>query len=161
LLPFVCILAVDLFASRIRSLPVLAATLIALAALLAYRGYTRTYATTMIWNKEYRQYESVRRLILSDAQMRGIDPEAVVIMARDIWDVHEGTGFKGVMIPNNDLETILNVAGHYGVQYMLLPAPREALKGIYDGTSPDPRLVPIGDVDGTDWRILRIQPQTP
>jgi len=161
LLPFVCILAVDLFSSRIRSLPLLAAVVIGFAAFLGYRGYSRSYAATVIWNQDYRHYDAVRLIIDADARAQGTNPNDVVIMARDVWDVHEGTGFKGVMIPNNDLETILFVAGHYGVDYMLLPAPREALEDIYNGTTPDPRLVLIADVDGTDWKIFRIQPQAP
>ncbi|MFH1186249.1 MAG: hypothetical protein V1755_14620 [Chloroflexota bacterium] len=160
-LPFICVLAVDLLVSRIRSLPLLVFTVCALAAFLGYRGYKQNYATAMIYNQVYGHYDSVRTLVEADARARGADPQSVVIMARDVWDVHEATGFKSVMIPNNDLETILFVADHYGADYMLLPAPRKALQDIYHGTTPDPRFVWLGSVEGTDWRVFRIQPQAP
>ena len=48
-------------------------------------------------------------------------------MARDTWDVYEGTGFKSVMVPNNDIPTILFIAQHYNAHYLLLPAPRQQL----------------------------------
>jgi hypothetical protein len=158
-LPFICILAVDLLASRIRSLPLLVSAVIALAAFLGSRGYMQNYATAMSNNQVYRHYESLRAML--EADTAGGNQDEIVIMARDVWDVYEGTGFKSVMIPNNDLGTILFVADHYGVDYMLLPAPRKALEDIYLGQTPDPRFVLLGGVQGTDWKVFRIQPPSP
>jgi hypothetical protein len=61
------------------------------------------------------------------------------------------------MIPNNDLETILQVAAHYGAEYLLLPAPRKALEDIYMGTTPDPRITFLADIPGTDWKLYRLE----
>jgi hypothetical protein len=161
LMPFICILVVDLFASRIRSMPIMALTILCLAGFLTHRGYNRNYWPAVYYNQIYEHYETVRGVVEADARQRGIDPSTIVLMARDVWDVYEGTGFKSVMVPNNDLETIFLVADHYGVDYMLLPAPRPALEDIYLATTPEARLVPIADIRGTDWKVLRLEPAAP
>jgi hypothetical protein len=156
-LPFVCILIVDLLHSRLRSVPLLVVTIVLLSAFLGYRGYQMNYWSTLYYNREYERYQTVRQLIQMDASQRGQDPASAVIMARDVWDVHEGTGLRAVMIPNNDLDTILKVADHYGADYMLLPAPRKALEDIYMGTTPDSRFVSLGAIEGTDWVLYRLE----
>lgn len=75
-------------------------------------------------------------------------------MARDTWDVYEGTGFKTVMVPNNDINTILFVAGHYDAHYLLLPAERPQLDKIYTGAGPDPRFHLVGAVPGSDMKLF-------
>jgi hypothetical protein len=156
-LPFACILIVDLFASRLRSIPVILGSVVVLAAFLGYRGHQMNYGSTMYYNQEYRRYEIVRQLVEQDAAQRGRDPRSAVLMGRDVWDVYEGTGLRAVMIPNNDLDTILQVAAHYGAEYLLLPAPRKALEDIYMGTTPDARITFLAGIGGTDWKIYRLQ----
>jgi hypothetical protein len=155
-LPFACILVVDLFTSRLRSVPLLVAGIVLLAAYLGYRGYETNYWSTAHYNQEYRDYDTLRGLVSADASRRGRDLASVVIMARNVWDVHAGTGFRAVMIPNNDLDTILEVAAHYGAEYLLLPAPRKALDDIYMGTTPDSRITFLAAIDGTDWMLYRL-----
>jgi hypothetical protein len=161
LMPFICILAVDFFVSRLRSVPVLVCAIVLLSAFLGYRGYNRNFWGAVHYNDVYQKYAQLRALVDVDARAHGLDPATAVIMARDVWDVYEGTGLRSVMIPNNDLGTILFVAQHYGVDYMLLPAPRAALEDIYLGTTPDPRFVPLANVEGTDWRLYRIEAGAP
>lgn len=84
-----------------------------------------------------------------------MNASATTIMARNTWDIYEGTGFKTVMIPNNDLDTILEVARHYSVEYILLPAPRKALELIYQNEASDPRFVFIAQIPGSDMKIYR------
>jgi hypothetical protein len=74
-------------------------------------------------------------------------------MVRDTWDVYEGTGFKTVMVPNNDVNTIMFVAQHYGARYIVLPAERRQLDKIYHDDTPDPRFVFVAKVPGTDMKI--------
>jgi hypothetical protein len=157
LLPFVCILIVDLFVSRFRSFPVGVVTVLILAALMGYRGYRISSGSAAFWNGVYEQYGALRAIVTEDARMQGLDAQDVVMMARDVWDLHEGTGFRAVMIPNNDLETIMAVASHYGADYMLLPAPRAALDDIYHLTTPDPRLIFVSGVPDTEWRLFRLE----
>jgi hypothetical protein len=156
-LPFVCILIVDLFASRIRSVPLMVAGVVLLAVFLGYRGQQMNYWSTVYYNGEYQHYAAVKQLVAADSAQRGKDPATAVIMARDVWDVNAGTGLRAVMIPNNDLDTILRVADHYGAEYMLLPAPRKALEDIYMGTTPNPRILFLGSIDGTDWKVYRLE----
>jgi hypothetical protein len=157
LMPFVCILIVDLFVSRVRSFPVAAAAVFILAALMGFRGYSSSSGSAAFWNAVYERYAALRGLVADDARMHGLETGDVIVMARDVWDLHEGTGYQAVMIPNNDLETIIAVASHYGADYMLLPAPRPALDDIYHNTTPDPRIIFVSDVPETDWRLFRLE----
>lgn len=156
LLPFICILIVDLLDSLLRRTTLVASAVLILAAYSGYRGYQSNYRSAMYYNAAYANYETVRALVLADAAATGSAADNVVIMARDVWDVSEATGFKAVMVPNNDLGTILFVADHYNARYILLPAPRKALEDIYLGTTPDPHFALLGGVAGTDWKIFRI-----
>lgn len=161
LMPFACLLIVDLVASRTRSGILLGAVILSMAAYFGHGGYRGSYGSALYWNEIYSHYEPVRELVTADASARGIRPEEAVLMARDVWDVYEATGFRTVMIPNNDLETILFVARHYGVEYMLMPAPRQALEDIYLGHTPDSRFRLLGGIPGTDWKVFRIEASPP
>jgi hypothetical protein len=157
LMPFVCILIVDLLVTRFRSLPAGAAAVLILAAVMGYRGYQISSGSAAVWNGVYERYGALRGIVADDARTQGLASQDVIIMARDVWDVHEGTGFRAVMIPNNDLETILAVASHYGADYLLLPAPRPALEDIFHMTTPDPRIIFVAGVPETDWRLFRLE----
>jgi hypothetical protein len=157
LLPFVCILTVDLFVSRFRSFHVAAAAVLVLAAFMGSRGYRIGSGSADFWNVLYERYGALRGIVAHDARGQGLAAQDAIIMARDVWDLHEATGLRAVMIPNNDLETIMAVASHYGADYMLLPAPRPALVDIYHMTTPDPRLTFVADVPDTDWRLFRLE----
>jgi len=160
-LPFVCIVIVDFFDYYLQPRLVFAAAVIALAAYAATQGYRSNYTSALYYNDIYDKYRSVESLVVDDAARAGIPQANIVMMARDVWDFYEATDIKTVMIPNNDLETILFVARHYGVRYMLLPAPRPALDDIFMGTTPDARFTYVGTVPDTDWRIFRLTAATP
>lgn len=85
----------------------------------------------------------------------GAGPDTVV-MTRYPWDVYYATRFRAIQIPNEDLETILQVAQRYGAEYLLLPAPRDALIGIYAGSESDPRLRLVLSLSGAEWRLFEI-----
>ena len=57
------------------------------------------------------------------------------------------------MVPNNDINTIVTVARHYGAHYLLLPAKRPQLEKIYTGVTPDPHFRFIGSVPDSDMKI--------
>jgi 4-amino-4-deoxy-L-arabinose transferase-like glycosyltransferase len=156
--PFMCIVIVALMASYLRPGTILATGLIALSIYGARSGYTSNYQSALYYNRIFADYGSVKKLVLDDAAARGLRADQVIVMARDVWDVYAATGFKSVMIPNNDMGTILDVAEHYGVNYMLLPAPRKALEDVYLGTTPNPAFRWIGSVKGTDWSVFRLNP---
>jgi len=87
----------------------------------------------------------------------GSDSE-IVIMTRGPWEVHYSTGFRAIQIPNDDRETIYSVANKYKANYLLLPAPRDALMDIYDGRDADSRFEYLADIPDTHYKIYRIIP---
>ncbi|MCP4579998.1 MAG: hypothetical protein GY839_00160 [candidate division Zixibacteria bacterium] len=80
----------------------------------------------------------------------------IVIMTRGPWEVHYSTGFRAIQIPNDDRETIYSVANKFKANYLLLPAPREALMNIYDGQDNDSRFEYFTDIPDTHYKIFRI-----
>jgi len=156
LLPFVCIVIVGFLSTYIKPQLVLATAVVGLCAYGGWAGYSANYRAAIYYNQAYENYAVVRSLVEDDARKLGIADADIVVMARDVWDVYAATGFRSVMIPNNDLATILNIARHYRARYMLLPAPRPALEDIYLGTTPDPHFHYLGSVPGTDWSVFRL-----
>ncbi len=57
-------------------------------------------------------------------------------------------GYPALMIPSDPRDMILEAAYRYNVDYILLPADREALDSLYNGEESDPRLLPVGEVIG-------------
>jgi hypothetical protein len=104
----------------------------------------------------YDEYKVVKAVIINDAREKGVDPSGIAVLARDTWDVYEGTGFKSVMVPNNDIDTIIFVAQHYNAHYLLLPAERPQLNKIYTGSGPDPRFHYVGSVPNSEMKIYYI-----
>lgn len=153
LMPFVCLVIADSLTTRLRSMPVLLAAVLALSIYGGYQGFQRNYTSEIYYNGYYQNYKTMHDMVLADAGRRGADPSGMTVMARDTWDVYEGTGFKTVMIPNNDIPTILFVAQHYNARYLLLPGNRPQLDKIYTGSGPDPRFSFIGDIPGSDLRL--------
>ncbi len=156
LMPFVCVLIVDFFANYLRQKSLLVGVVILLSIYAGYQGFQRNYSSTIYYNGVYQEYKVVKSIILNDANPQGMDANNITVLARDTWDVYEGTGFKTVMIPNNDLNTIVFVAQHYNARYILLPGLRPQLDKIYNNTTPDPRFTLVGSVPNTDMKIFRI-----
>ncbi|NPV67537.1 MAG: hypothetical protein HPY64_10365 [Anaerolineae bacterium] len=94
--------------------------------------------------------------VLADLQA-GMDRE-LILMTRDPWSINYLLGYRTVMVPEEDLETILAVADRYGVTHILLPVPRAALEGIYAGTAAHPRLQLAASVPDTIYRIYAVLP---
>ncbi|MCL5611687.1 MAG: glycosyltransferase family 39 protein [Chloroflexi bacterium] len=156
LMPFVCIVIVDFAAQYVQSKSILAGAAILLAAYCGYLGFQQNYSSTVYYNGVYESYKIVKSDIEADASKRGIAETDIVVMARDTWDVNEGTGFKTVMVPNNDLDTIVYVAQHYNAHYILLPAKRPRLDLIYDFSRPDPRFCFVADISNSNLKIFWI-----
>jgi 4-amino-4-deoxy-L-arabinose transferase-like glycosyltransferase len=155
-IPFASVVIVELLRFYIRPGKPLVAGVLLLAVYGAYQGYQSNYVSALYYNRAYADYRAVEAIVLDDAAKSGTPRDQIVIMARDVWDVYEATGLKTVMIPNNDMDTILFVARHYGVGYMLLPAPRKALDDIYMGTTPDSRFSFLGRVPHTDLSVFKL-----
>jgi dolichyl-phosphate-mannose-protein mannosyltransferase len=156
LLPFFCTAIVGLFVRYIRNGAILLALVAGISAFSAYQGYSKNLESTLYYNGVYTTYSAVRTTILNDAQQKGIDARNVIILARNTWDVYEGTGFRTVMVPNNDIDTIVFVARYYGARYILLPANRPQLDKIYKGLTPDPRFQLVARVPDSDLKIYSL-----
>ena len=156
LMPFICLLIVDFFANYLRSKLLLICAVILLSIYAGYQGFKRNYDSTVYYNGMYQEYKVVKSIILDDANQQGINTDDITVLARDTWDVYEGTGFKTVMVPNNDITTIVFVAQHYNARYILLPALRPQLDKIYDNATPDPHFTYIASVPYSDMKIFRI-----
>lgn len=156
LMPFVCLLIIDSLAHYLRPQAVLIGAVVVLSTYAGYQGFEKNYTSTVYYNGIYQQYQTVRSLIAEDANQQGMSITQITVLARNTWDVYEGTGFKTVMVPNNDINTIVFVAQHYAARYILLPALRPQLDKIYYNTTPDPRFTYVASVPGTDLKIFRI-----
>jgi hypothetical protein len=156
LLPFISMAIVGFFAKYMRPRIVLMAAVLLVSAYSAYQGFEKNLSSTVYYNGVYAQYSTIHGIILNDAEQRGLNAAAITVLARDTWDVYEGTGFKAVMVPNNDINTIVLVARHYGAHYILLPAKRPQLEKIYTGVTPDPRFQFIAAVPDSETKIYWI-----
>jgi hypothetical protein len=78
----------------------------------------------------------------------GQSPASIIVMIHNPWHYYEATTFRTMMIPNNDLDTILAVANSYQATHLILPAPRPALEAIYNGDITDPHLEYLATVEG-------------
>lgn len=156
LMPFICLIIIDFFANYFRPKFLLVSAIILLSAYGGYQGFKRNYTSTVYYNNAYQEYKIVRSIILDDANQQKINANNITVLARDTWDVYEGTGFKTVMIPNNDIPTIVFVAQHYNARYILLPGQRPQLDKIYNNTTPDPHFTYVASVPNSDMKIFRI-----
>ena len=154
LMPFICMAIVALFARLADNKIALSLAVVLVSVFSAYQGYSKNLESTLYYNGIYTEYAQVRTIIATDAAQRGNAAQGIVVLARDTWDVYEGTGYKTVMVPNNDIGTILQVAGHYRAHYILLPAKRPQLDKVYNGTGPDPRFHFVASVPGSDMKIF-------
>ena len=156
LMPFIAIMVVSLLSRYIASTKVLAVTVIILTAYLGYQGFRQSYQFSTAYNQIYQYYDQAQTLVVQDATQRNIQPQDIVIMSREPWDVNAATRLKSIMIPNNDINTIVFVAQHYNAHYILLPGQRPQLDKIYNNTTPDPHFIYIASVPNSDMKIFWI-----
>ncbi len=156
LMPFICIVIVDWLLTYLHAKPLLIGAVLLLSVYGGYEGFERNSSSTLYYNEMYKAYGVVKTIVLEDAAQRGMDVHQIVVLARDTWDVYEGTGFKSVMVPNNDINTIIQVAQHYNAHYILLPAKRPQLDKIYTGLGPDPRFHFVGSVPNSAMKLFWI-----
>jgi len=102
------------------------------------------------------QIDSELKLVASVIEADHNSDDEIVIMTRNPWEVNYTTKHRALMIPNNDLDTIYNIAVRYKANYLILPAPREALQKIYNGEIQDSRFEFITHIKNTDYKIFRI-----
>jgi hypothetical protein len=86
------------------------------------------------------QIDSELKLVASVIEADHNSNDEIVIMTRNPCEVNYTTKHRALMIPNNNLEIIYSVAVRYKANYLILPAPREALQKIYTGEIYDSRF---------------------
>lgn len=157
LMPFICLVIVDSIIANLKPKVLYIGIILLLAAYSGYRGFEKNYNSTIYYNGVYEQYKTLANIVNTDARTRGIKPNDIALLARNTWDVNAGTGFKTVMVPNNDIATIVAVAAHYNAHYLLLPAKRPQLDAVYNRQAHDPRFEYIASIPGSDMRLFWVK----
>ncbi len=154
LTPFLGVLVIDTIDRRLPS-ERLAVALMAVL-LLFTGGQSIAAAHTMLRESETmaEQLETVEDLIRRDAIQTG--EERIVIMTRLPWQVYHSMRLPAIQIPNDDLETIHDVARQFGATHLLLPAPRDSLWPLYTGEVEDPRFPLVARAPDSGFTVFRI-----
>jgi hypothetical protein len=147
LIPFLSILIIDFAAQHLQYKPLLIGLWLGLTIYLGVQGYTRTTWANLSYDSTYGRMQATQPLILEDTRDRGQNPSSIIVMTHNPWHYYEATGWRTLMIPNNDLETIFSIADLYNATYLILPAPRPALDPIYSSKISDPRLEYLGTAE--------------
>jgi hypothetical protein len=154
LIPILVIIAIDMLDRAVSNKFVVVITILLIVNSSFDRSIQSAYEQLDENAKLGQEMERLSRLLHSQ-EVDG--EEEIVIMTRNPWQVNYSTKYMAIQIPNEDLETIYSVALKYGADYLLLPAPREALVEIYNDTRSDERFVFIAKVPGSDLKLYKIE----
>jgi len=159
-LPFIILFAFDALERHIPAKPV--ATLLALVFVFPPMLATFPNAQGKI---AFHTEINREMTALSNTLHTQVDPQEdgeIIIMTRDPWEVNISTGYRTIMVPNEDLDVIYEVAQRYGANYILLPVPsRPALDDFKNIAEPDPRFEFAVQVPDTSLKLYRILPDVP
>ena len=100
---------------------------------------------------------ALRGVLVEDTRNISHHPD-IVVMTRNPWEVFVTTGYQAIQIPNNDRETIYDVARRFRATYLLLPGHRPALDTLDSSEDNDPRFVFVAQVPGSSMKVYRIIP---
>lgn len=154
--PFLVILAVDFVFRRVCWRPLILACWACLMVFFGVEAYQSTQALLVEHNRLGEELAPLREMVLEDAAQQGLPQQEIVLMARDVWEVYEVIQLDTIQIPNNDVETIYQIARHYQASYLLLPARREALEPLYENEASDPRFSLVGQLLDSGLKLFRI-----
>jgi Dolichyl-phosphate-mannose-protein mannosyltransferase len=148
LIPFLALASIDALRRVFRSGLLALLVIGVLGAHYYARSFWMAGTIVALNNRVGEQLAPLKTIVEHDpGRPRG---EEAVVMTRIPWEVNLSTGYKAVQIPNDDFATILAIARRYRVNYLLLPAPREGLAGIYEGTRRDERFQFVAAIPYTD-----------
>ena len=94
-------------------------------------------------------------------ELQKTDDREVIVMTRDPWSLNYVTGYRAVMVPNESLDVILEVADRYGVTYLLAPVPRAAINQLDWGEVMNPRFQRVAEFPQYQLHLYRILPASP
>jgi 4-amino-4-deoxy-L-arabinose transferase-like glycosyltransferase len=155
LTPFLVVIAVDLMNRMIASKAVVCASILIVLTLFVYHDISDTKQLINTTTRLSARLMHLKKIVAEDANHQGV--KDVVIMTRDPWEVYHSTRYKAIQIPNEGLEVIVTVAQKYGANYLLLPAPREALTPLYEGKTNDDRLLFVASVPDSELKLFRFK----
>lgn len=124
-------------------------------ALLLMNAIELTRADFKINADQQAIYEDVK-VVLDRLQEQ--EPREIIVMTRDPWSVNYVAGYRAVMVPNESLDVILEVADRYGVTHLLAPVPRAAINAVDRGDVSHPRLARVAELPDHRVHLYRIAP---
>jgi hypothetical protein len=106
----------------------------------------------------WRDAGAVYREIGAWLNARGV-PDKSIVMVGNPPGFYYHTGVPAVVVPNGNLETLLEVCGRYEVNYLVLDSNRPVpLVALYEGRVAHPRLTPAATFERDQvvvWRVGR------
>ena len=130
---------------------VFAGGLVGLAALVTALALGRAGVYTGAWNDRDRGYAEIASWLIEQ------DAEQSVVMAGNAPGFTWHTGHAAIAVPNEQLETILEVAGRYGAQYLVLDSARpRTTDRLYAGEVASPEVSLRYTVKGEDGGVLQV-----
>ncbi|RPJ03045.1 MAG: hypothetical protein EHM39_00400 [Chloroflexi bacterium] len=91
-------------------------------------------------------------------RLQQTEDREIIVMTRDPWSVNYVTGYRAVMVPNESLDVILEVADRYGATHLLAPVPRAAINALDRGEGIHPRFQRIVELPEHRQHLYRILP---
>lgn len=119
-------------------------------ALMGFNGFELARADQNAARGYYAQIETMRGVLetLPDGG------DGYVLMTQDPF-ILGYAGIESVVFPQNDLDTLIEVARRYRVDYLLMPSDRPHLDALMQGG--DPRFTRVTDVPRTPFVFYRIE----
>ncbi len=124
-------------------------------ALLLANAVELTRADYKLNANQKAMYEDVAAVL---DELQANTGREVIVMTRDPWSVNYVTGYRAVMVPNEPLDVILDVADRYGVTHILAPVPRDAINALDWGITMHPRLARVAELPRHGMHIYQIFP---
>jgi 4-amino-4-deoxy-L-arabinose transferase-like glycosyltransferase len=110
--------------------------LVALAACITVFALWRAGALTGTWNEREQEYATISNWLLDKAAA----PD-VIVMVGDAPGFAWHTGHLAIAVPNNPLDTVVDVARRYGARYVVLDSTRpRTTDSLYTGQISHPSL---------------------
>ncbi|GEM_PF-321996 len=155
-IPFLLIFGAQTVERYVRPRPALLLTGALTLALLLANAVELTRADFKLNNAQRAMYEDVKMTL---DRLQAEEGREIIVMTRDPWSVNLVTGYRAVMVPNEPLDVILEVADRYGVTHILAPVPRAAITAIDRGEASHPRLARVAELPQHRMHFYRIVPE--
>jgi 4-amino-4-deoxy-L-arabinose transferase-like glycosyltransferase len=152
MLPFLIILGASAIERALRSSDIYKWIVVLVLVLMVADAVELTRSDFNYNNTEQTRYEHLKR-VLDTLD----DDREIIVMTRDPWSVNLVTHYRAVMVPNESIDVILEVADRYGVTYILTPCARPSLDQLYNNQATHPRLEEVADLREDNMRLYRIR----